>query len=288
MYQLIIVDDEKEIRAGLAQFFPWRRLGFEVAASFSEARSALQYLQERPVDVVVSDVIMPGMDGLEMARLIAETDTARPRPHVILFSAYDRFEYAQRALQYRCTDYVLKSSEFEELIQVFTRLKATMDTERNIQTHREPAAQADAGTAAAGLPLEAASQPYAAKPDLPEDALADQVIHTIVAYITQDPATANLEAAARQVFMSPAYASRYFKQRCGLSFSDYLLHEKMQLAARLLAEPQNKIYEVSQRLGYRDSANFTRAFKSYYQVSPKTYRYRSMGRQTKADRNTRR
>ena len=72
MYRLIIVDDEFEIRNGLSRYFPWESVGFEAAAVFENARGALDYIRRNPVDVVLTDIEMPGMSGIELARVIHE------------------------------------------------------------------------------------------------------------------------------------------------------------------------------------------------------------------------
>ncbi|MFV0412142.1 MAG: response regulator, partial [Oscillospiraceae bacterium] len=113
-YKIVIIDDEKEISSGFAQFFPWAKLGYQVVAQYSGAREALEYLLQNPVDVVVSDIRMPGMTGIDLARELFEAELAH-KPRSLLFSAYEEFEYARKALQYKCTDYLLKSTDYEEL-----------------------------------------------------------------------------------------------------------------------------------------------------------------------------
>ena len=255
-YRLIIVDDEKEISTGFAQFFPWNSLGYDMVACFTDARSALDYLRQHPIDVVVSDVIMPGFTGLDLARTISEEEYDI-QPHVLLFSAYDTFEYAQAAVRYRCTDYVLKSVEYDELIDIFTKLKIKLDQER--RPHQEDSSQA-------------------LRYNLPGTALHDNIISTIADYVEKNLPGACLEEVADLVYMSPTYVSHYFKRKTGYSFSDYLWTRKMIVAGDMLTDIQYKIYEVGDRLGYKKPANFTRAFKKFYHLSPKEYRYRKMGR----------
>lgn len=69
---LIIVDDESFMRDNLAHLFPWEELGYEVASVFANGREALAYLEHNPADVVLTDIQMPVMDGLELARCIRE------------------------------------------------------------------------------------------------------------------------------------------------------------------------------------------------------------------------
>jgi YesN/AraC family two-component response regulator len=242
-YRLIVIDDEKEISNGFARFFPWKDLGFTVVGQFQGARSALQFIEKNPVDVVVSDVLMPGMSGIDLAKELAETKPD-PRPLVILFSAYDEFEYAREALRYHCADYILKSAGYEELIRIFSRLREQMDRERKI----------------------------------PPPADDDRIIASIREYVRKNPARADLETASSLVYLSPAYVSRYFKLKTSMSFSDYLMKVRMELAGSLLADLQYKIYDVSFKVGYTNPENFARSFRKFFGVSPKEYRFEKLGR----------
>ena len=103
MYRLIIVDDEFEIRNGLSRYFPWESVGVEAAAVFENARGALDYIRRNPVDVVLTDIEMPGMSGIELARVIHEQ---RLPVKVIFLSAYKKFEYARDAISYRVVHYI--------------------------------------------------------------------------------------------------------------------------------------------------------------------------------------
>lgn len=259
MYKLMIVDDEREINTGFAQFFPWREIGFEVVAQKQDARSALAYIEAQDVDVIVSDIVMPGMNGLDLAKAIHDMDL-EPRPHVLIFSAYSEFSYAQRAMKYKCTEYILKSAEHDELIDIFTRLKKTIDEERDVQANLSTF-----------------------ELDLPEMAKNDQVIQEILSYIKENLETVNLDTAAELVYMSPAYVSHYFSTRCKMTFSDCVLTLRMQEAARLLQDPGLKIYDVSERLGYKNPTNFTRTFRKHFGTSPKDYRYSYFGRHDSYD-----
>jgi YesN/AraC family two-component response regulator len=242
-YRTIIIDDEKEISNGFAQYFPWKDLGFTITGQFSGAKSALQFIKTNPVDVIVSDVIMPGMTGIELAQQLANTNL-NPQPLVILFSAYDEFEYVREAVRYRCTDYILKSTDYDELIRIFSDLKKKIDKDRHITEETEE----------------------------------DKIIGIIKKYVKDNPAIASLESVSMLVYLSPAYVSKYFKERTSISFSDYLLKTKMEIAGTLLVDLKYKIYDVSTVLGYSNPENFTRSFKKFYGVSPREYRFRKMGR----------
>ena len=113
MYKLIIIDDEEKIASGMAQLFPWQNIGFEVMQVFTGARKALQYIAENPVDVVLSDIAMPGdLDGIALATALRQ----RPRPlPVVLMSGYaSRLDEAVRqelhVLPKPCTPEMLSAS----------------------------------------------------------------------------------------------------------------------------------------------------------------------------------
>lgn len=104
MYRLIIVDDEEKIAEGIAGLFPWGEIGFEVAGSFQSAREALGYIEANPVDVVMSDIEMPDMDGIEFCRRLKEKGNIR----IVFFSSHQNYEYFRSALLYQVSDYLLK------------------------------------------------------------------------------------------------------------------------------------------------------------------------------------
>ncbi len=248
MYQIVIVDDEKEISSGFAQYFPWNTLGYSVVKSFSGAQEALDYIMCNTVDVVVSDVMMPGMNGVELAQKIHESGMPY-KPSIILFTAYEKFEYARQAVRYGCMDYLLKSMEYEELIDAFQKIRKRLD-----------GASAEQKKVSNG------------------EEEGDCIILAMRQYVNKDPVTATLAGAAEAAYLSPSYASRYFKQRIGMGFSEYVLEQKMHLAAELLEQPQYRIYEISEQMGYMNPVNFARAFRRYYHVSPHNYRSQKLGR----------
>ena len=125
-YQLVIVEDEENTRRGLVNFVPWNELGFKVVGDFADGSDALEYLQAHPCDVVMTDIMMARMNGLEM---IAEISKFSPKIKTIILSGYSDFSYAKHAIRYRVVDYLLKPIDEEELCSVFERLKEQLDKE---------------------------------------------------------------------------------------------------------------------------------------------------------------
>lgn len=247
MYKLIIVDDEPEIRKGISQYFPWEDLGFTVVSLFEDGKHAYEYICQHPIDVVLCDINMPVISGLDLARLIHDN---YPKIQIVFLSGYSKFSYAQQALEYNVKSYILKSAKYNELIRVFTRIHTELDA------------------AQYGNNLPEKSEP--------DSSFDNKVIETIKKYIKEHYADVTLEDLTNQVHMNPQYISRFFKKVTGQNFSDYLIEVRMQKAAQLLQDIQYKTYEVSDLVGYSNSVNFTRTFKRYYGMSPREYRGRSV------------
>ncbi|WNR45674.1 response regulator transcription factor [Paenibacillus roseipurpureus] len=135
MYQMLIVDDEKEIREGLTAF-EWAPLLIEVCGVCTHGLEALQFLESSPsqVDVVLTDIRMPFMDGLQ---LLETLHRQYPYIKVVLLSGFGEFDYAQRALQLGAADYVLKPTSFPALRNSFTRLVQALDQERHSEENRQ-------------------------------------------------------------------------------------------------------------------------------------------------------
>ncbi|MEI7028161.1 response regulator transcription factor [Paenibacillus sp. y28] len=242
MYKLVLVDDEAEIRSGLSQYFPWGQIGFTIVGSFENGLQALEYIEAHPVDVLLCDVTMPVMTGLELARRLRENGS---RIKILFLSGHKDFEYAKQALAYDVKSYIVKPTHYDELVEEFTRLKLELD-----KTAPDSAGGEGGGQAS----------------------FDEKIIAAIKSYVEQNYRNAGLEQAAALVRMNPDYISKYFKQKTGQNFSDYVVDIRMAKAAELLRDIRYKTFEISELVGYSYPKNFTRTFKKYYGVSPREFR----------------
>jgi len=123
-YSILIVDDEAVIREGLKQVVSWQALGYSIAAAVASGEDALRFLEKAAVDVVLADIRMPRVSGIELARLIKLN---YPETRVVILSGYDNFSYAQNAIRYGVYHYLLKPCAEEEIVDVFTHLRDELD-----------------------------------------------------------------------------------------------------------------------------------------------------------------
>lgn len=115
MHKLLIVDDEWMIREGLEKTVPWNEWDIEVAGTAKNGCEALEKLQELTVDILLTDIRMPKMTGLELIEVCKQQ---YPSMKIVLLSGHDEFSYAQKALRLGVSDYLLKPTDFHELKRV--------------------------------------------------------------------------------------------------------------------------------------------------------------------------
>lgn len=240
MYKILIVDDEIEIRNGLYHY-NWKNLGFIPVGCASNGLEALDLISKNPVDVVLCDVMMPKLKGIEFSKIIHER---KLDIKIVFLSGYSDYEYVREAMKFGGKDYLLKPTKFKQLEEVFLQLKRELDDELIGK--------------------------YSEENDKSDD--NDMIIEYAHKYVEQHISTVTLKKVADFVHLSPEYFSRYFKEKTGTNFSDYVMEQRMELAAKLLKDVRKKTYEIAYETGYNNPKNFTRAFKTYFGISPSEFR----------------
>ena len=126
MYKVLLVDDEILIRERISQRIPWESLGYELKGTCENGKEAIEFMERQPVDLVLTDICMPYVDGLELAKYLYENEK---RTKVVIITGYDEFEYAKKAVEYRVLSYVLKPVTSVELIEKLEEAKKILDSE---------------------------------------------------------------------------------------------------------------------------------------------------------------
>ncbi|MBO4375533.1 MAG: response regulator [Lachnospiraceae bacterium] len=130
--KVLIVDDEPFITQGLSVLIDWEKEGYEIAACLENGKQAYNYLKENDIDLVLTDIRMPEMSGLDLMERVK--DEGLSDASFVIMSGYDDFGYAQKALRIGCVDYLLKPVDAGELLEIVRNLSLN---EKNRQQEEE-------------------------------------------------------------------------------------------------------------------------------------------------------
>jgi two-component system response regulator YesN len=260
---VMIIDDEDWIREGLSEHIDWERLQLTMMGAFKDGEEALRYLEQAPIDLILSDIRMPNMNGLELLRWLRNTASANPkllRTKVIFLSGYGDFGYAQEALRLGAIDYLLKPADLEEIENALAKAKSIWLKEIELEDK-----------------LAALSGDYEryernSKESIePTSHLVKRALRLISERYAEE---LQLSQIAEELFVTPNYLSRLFRQETGLSFSDHLSQIRLKKACEMLVTSPMKIYQVGEAVGYPNSRYFSEWFQKQTGMAPGDYRNR--------------
>ena len=133
-FTVILADDEPQILEGIRDSVEWETLGFRVIATALNGKELLEQTETLRPDLVISDIKMPFLDGLEVARILHEN---MMHIKIVLFSGWDDFEYAQLAIRYGVSEYVLKPIDFQEMQNLLKKIRGELETELEQRQNQE-------------------------------------------------------------------------------------------------------------------------------------------------------
>lgn len=130
MYKVFLVDDERIIREGISKLIDWKGLNLEFMGSAEDGESAYEQIVERRPDIVITDVMMPEMNGVELIQKVARE---MPGVKFVIFSGYGEFDFASKAMQYGVKHYLLKPSDEKDITSVLAQLVDELDSQQSAQ-----------------------------------------------------------------------------------------------------------------------------------------------------------
>lgn len=271
MIRLLIADDEKLEREALAELVQ-RRFEREVVLEVAEnGRKAADTAVLWGADLILMDIEMPGMSGLDAARAVL---AQRPSCRVIFVTAYSLFQYAHEAVHLGACDYLLKPVDPDELEASVRRAMRQIETERKLEE------------LAAAQPQQEQTETEEEAEDAPEEGENSQtalVMAHVRRYLEDNYMfDLSLDSVGEILHISPAYLSAQFKKYQKMNFLDCLTELRINAAKELLTDPFRSSAEVASMVGYEDASYFARAFKKRTGMTPTQYR-RQAGRKAKAD-----
>ncbi|WP_458127026.1 response regulator transcription factor [Paenibacillus sp. Z3-2] len=139
MIKVLIVDDDKLVRKGISSAMPWNEFNMEVVGEASNGAKALDFLNSQPVDLMLTDLAMPVMSGIELMRAAREL---YPELHIVVLTLHQDFDYIQEALRLGAIDYIakvqLEKEQFEHVLhRIHTRISGLTSTKTKVPSHNE-------------------------------------------------------------------------------------------------------------------------------------------------------
>lgn len=248
--KLLIVDDEPIIRRGIQRLVDFEALGIHEVFEATNGEQAFNLFQEHAPDIILADINMPKMNGLEFADQVKRI---RKSTKIALITGYDYFDYAQKAVKVGVEDYILKPVSKEDIQQLLHKL--VKEVQEDVA-----ASEVSSLVTAYQTTYGAAEEEGYQKPimDLMAKGISDSEF--------------SLTVLADALGLSTGYTSGLFKQYFQVSFKDYLLKKRLEKAKILLLSTDMKNYEISEAVGFSDPNYFSTAFKKHWQMSPGKYR----------------
>lgn len=292
MYQVMIADDEVIERMVLHKTLK-KHLGDICEIHQAEnGREALKIYEEKKIQIAILDIEMPGINGIQTAEKIRETD---PYCNIIFLTAFDEFNYAKKAITVRALDYLLKPYQEEELLSVMEEAIRLTEKRKDERRAQPQAASGQEGPQEPRGPQETLGPQETPGPQEPRGPRGPQglqepaegegdvgesgygriskVSEIIRSYIGQHYMNdLSMQDVARMMNYSEAYFCKLFKQCFSCNFTAYLTQLRMEEAKKLLAEPTVNVKNVGEAVGYSDSNYFAKVFKRYTGSSPTEYR----------------
>jgi two-component system response regulator YesN len=241
---VLIVDDDVPYLNSLCREIHWKALLAEEVYTAMGGAEAMEILRTRAIDLLITDIEMPGKSGLHLLDWCREESY---RCMTIILSSFPDFSYAQRAISLGVFSYLLKTSEYSVLEDMIRRAMVELMRRREQQEETSEARQ---------------------------PGQIEKIRYYISEHISEE---INRSMLAKYVGFSPEYLSSYFKKMTGQSLNSYINSEKIYFSQKMLLQTDLPISMIAQNLGFETSSYFTALFRKMTGMTPREFRKKRTG-----------
>lgn len=254
MVRLLIAEDERIIREGIEESLPWKELGVDEVQSVSSGEEAMHLALSFKPDIVISDIRMRGMTGVELCSHLREVSKDL---QIIFMSGYADKEYLLSAIKLQALEYLEKPVSLSDLCEAVKKACATVHKIQEQQQKNNSPTQAK----------------LAVSPNQNGKELSSMV-HHIAHYVDTHYTKSDLsvQEIADDAQLTAAYAGSLFKSETGITLKDYIIECRLAKAKSLLKDPRYKVYEIAAMTGWTDAHYFARMFRDKTGLKPSEYR----------------
>ena len=248
MLTLIIVEDEYVIREGLRKTIDWSKYDCQLIDVAKNGEEGLNLIIEKQPNLVIADIMMPKLNGLEMiekAKTVCDFD-------VIFLTSYSEFEYARKAIDLECIQYLLKpldESQLKETIQKIKNKKNPSDEVDIIKNH------------------------FSAQINKINTHSSDYYLIKLINIVKKEyNKKLTLSDMAKRLNISNSYLSRKLNEELNVSFSELINLYRIDKAIDLLSLKEHRIFEIAEFIGFSEYKYFCSVFKKYTNMTPTEYK----------------
>lgn len=255
MKKVLVVDDDHLVRKGFIGIMPWKKHGFEVVSEASNGEKALKLLEQSAVDLVITDLAMPVMSGIELMKRVKEH---YPQTALVVLTFHHDFELIQEAMRIGAIDYITKVElEHEQMDGILNRI-------------------ADRVNQLAGPAPMILTEPASGTGEEGESRYSREVqecIRNAVSLIRREfQNEVYLPNVAKQVNMSRSYFSRCFRDIVGKTFNDYVREIRIEHAKDLLLRTGKPVQWIAVQSGFPNEKYFFKVFRELTGMLPREFR----------------
>lgn len=243
MFTVYLLDDEEWLLESLYEAIDWKKHDTSVVGKATSSIKALEEIQALDPDIVITDVQMPEMTGLE---LLTELGRRGCKSTFIILSGYAEFHYVQEALNNNAVGYCLKPFEEEKIINTLMKAQKVCAEKKLMKS---------------------------LKSDVKEETFQNQTFRSICHYVkTNFTEDITLQQIADKYYLNPSYLSNLFKKELNINYSTFLAQLRIKYACKLLAETNMTVTQIANETGFTNYFYFARIFKKHKSMTPTQYR----------------
>ncbi len=246
MYKVVIIDDEPIIVEGISRMVPWDKYHCTIVGTANDGGEGTEVIRTYQPDIVISDISMPGQDGLTM---IAGLKSEFPNMVISILTGFRDFDYAQTAIRLGVTRFLLKPSNMEEIEEAIEAMVESLQ-KKQIPFREEKSKEGEA-----------------------ENVASSFIVKNAMKYIENNyKEKLTLSEVAEKTYVSQWHLSKLLNKHMEQNFSEILNSVRIREAKELLKDPARRIGDIAEEVGFIDMAHFSRVFKKLTGISANEYR----------------
>lgn len=255
--KLLIVNDEILTTETMKQDMPWSSYGISHVYTAYNVKDAKSIIKNTSIDLILCDIEMPKETGLDLLEWIRNQ---KLDIELIFLTCHANFGYAQKAIELGCQNYILIPAKYDKIGAEILKVVNRINEKRHLLKMQEYGKKLYYDQMASVIEKNEGVSP-------------EVIVNKAISYILENISSFSLSvnSVADFLFVHPVYLNRIFKKQKHITVGQYIIGERMRMAAELMESQRLNLYSISEAVGYTCYTSFNVIFRKYYGCSPKQY-----------------